>query len=86
MFTSMTARVSTNTYCLARTRRFSRRSENSVGRVTHECEAPTDTVQLLVLENICEVELESTEVSSLSPSFCLGRSLVWRALPPQAPK
>ena len=49
MFTSMTARVSTNTYCLARTRRFSRRSENSVGRVTHECEAPkdTDTVQLV---------------------------------------
>ena len=46
MFTSMTARVSTNTYCLARTRRFSRRSENSVGRVTHEREAPTDTVQL----------------------------------------
>ena len=47
MFTSMTARVSTNTYCLARTRRFSRRSENSVGRVTHEREAPTDTVQLV---------------------------------------
>ena len=41
----MTARVSTNTYCLAR--RFSRRSENSVGRVTHEREAPTDTVQLV---------------------------------------
>ena len=47
MFTSMTARVSTNTYCLARTQRFSRRSENSVGRVTHEREAPTDTVQLV---------------------------------------
>ena len=49
MFTSMTARVSTNTYCLARIRRFSRRPENSVGRarVTHECEAPTDTVQLV---------------------------------------
>ena len=47
MFTSMTARVSTNTYCLARTRRFSRRSENSVGRVTYEREAPTDTVQLV---------------------------------------
>ena len=47
MFTSMTARVSTNTYCLARTRRFSRRSENSVGRATHEREAPTDTVQLV---------------------------------------
>ena len=46
MFTSTTARVSTNTYCLARTRRFSRRSENSVGRVTHESEAPTGTVQL----------------------------------------
>ena len=50
MFTSMTARVSTNTYCLARTRRFSRRSENSVGRVTHKCEAPTDTVQLVVMD------------------------------------
>ena len=47
MFTSMTARVSTNTYCIARTRRFSRRSENSVRRVTHESEAPTDTVQLV---------------------------------------
>ena len=47
MFTSMTARVSTNTYCLARTRCFSRRSENSVGRVTHRREAPTDTVQLV---------------------------------------
>ena len=40
--------VSTNTYCLARTRRFSRRSENSVGRVTHQREAPTDTVQLVL--------------------------------------
>ena len=47
MFTSMTARVSTNTYCLARTGRFCRRSENFVGRVTHEREAPTDTVQLV---------------------------------------
>ena len=47
MFSSMTARVSTNTYCLARTRRLSRRSENSVGRVTHEREAPADTVQLV---------------------------------------
>ena len=47
MFTSMTAKVSTNTYCLAMTRRFSRRSENSVGHVTHESEAPTDTVQLV---------------------------------------
>ena len=47
MFTSMTARVSTNTYCLAGTQRFSRRSENSVGRVTHKREAPTDTVQLV---------------------------------------
>ena len=45
MFTSITARVSTNTYCLARTRRFGRRSVNSVGRVTHEREAPTDIVQ-----------------------------------------
>ena len=41
MFTSTTARVSTNTYCLVRTRRFSRRSENSVGHVTHEHEAHT---------------------------------------------
>ena len=48
MFTSMTARVSTNTYCIATTPRFSRRSENYVGRVTHECEAPTDTVQLVL--------------------------------------
>ena len=32
-------RVSTNTYCLARTRRFSRRS---FARVTHEREASTD--------------------------------------------
>ena len=47
MFTSMTARVSTNMYCLARTQSFSRRSENSIGRVTHECEAPMDTVQLV---------------------------------------
>ena len=47
MFTSMTARVSTNAYCLARTRRFSRLSENSVGRVTHERETPTETVQLV---------------------------------------
>ena len=47
MFTSMTARVSTNMYCLARTRRFSRRSENSIGRVTHEREVPTDTIQLV---------------------------------------
>ncbi len=45
MFTSMTARVLTNTYCLDRTWR--RRSENSVGRVTHECEVPMDTVQLV---------------------------------------
>ena len=47
MFTSMTDRVSTNTYCLVRTWPFSRRSESSVGRVTHEREAPTDTVQLV---------------------------------------
>ena len=45
MFTFMTDRVSTNTYCLVRTWRLSRRSESSVGRVTHEREAPTDTVQ-----------------------------------------
>ena len=50
MFTSMTARVSTNTYCLAGTRRFSRRCENSVGRVTHKREAPTDTVQLVSIQ------------------------------------
>ena len=49
MFTSMTATVSTNTYCLARTRRFSRRYENSVGRVTQEREAPTNTVQLVLI-------------------------------------
>ena len=47
MFTSMTARVSTNTYGLARTRRFSRRSKNSFGRVTQEREALTDTVELV---------------------------------------
>ena len=51
MFTSMTAKVSTNTYCLARTRRFSRWSENFVGRVTHECEAPTDAGQLKPFNN-----------------------------------
>ena len=50
MFTSMTARVSTNTYCIVRTRRFSRRS---VGRVAHEREAPTDTVQLLSVRFHC---------------------------------
>ena len=50
MFTSMTGRVSTNSHCLARTQRFSRRPENSVGRVTYEREAPTDTVQLVVFE------------------------------------
>ena len=49
MFTFMRDRVSTSTYCIARTRRFSRRSENSDGRVTHEREAPTDTVQLVEL-------------------------------------
>ena len=48
MFTSMIDRVSTNTYGLARTRRFNRRSENSVGRVTHQREAPTDNVQLVL--------------------------------------
>ena len=32
MVTSMTARVSTNRYCKARTWRFSRRPKNSVGR------------------------------------------------------
>ena len=53
MFTSMTARVSTNTYCIARTRRFCRRSENSVGLVTYQREAPTDTVQLVILVSIC---------------------------------
>ena len=47
MFTSMTARVSTNTYCLARTQRFSRRSENSIGRVTHDHEAPMVNVKLV---------------------------------------
>ena len=47
MFTSMTARVSTNPFCLARSRRFSRRSGNSIGRVTHQREAPADTVQLV---------------------------------------
>ena len=50
MFISMTARILTNTYCLATTRRFSKRSENSVGRITHEREAPTDTVQLVILQ------------------------------------
>ena len=49
MFTSMTARVSTNTYCLARIWRFSRRSENSFGRVTRESEAPTDTVKQVII-------------------------------------
>ena len=48
MFTSMTARVAANTYCLARTRRFNRRSENSVGCVAYEREARTDTVQLVL--------------------------------------
>ena len=57
MFTSMTVRVSTNTYCLARTRRFSRRSENSVGRVTHERETPTDTVQLVnLISNVLYIQ------------------------------
>ena len=60
MFTSMTARVSTNTYCLARTRRFSKRSENSVGRVTHEREAPTDTVQLVKVFLGCQVHTIAT--------------------------
>ena len=48
MFTSMTARVSTNTYCLARNKRFSRWSENSIGHVTHKRKAPTDTIQLVI--------------------------------------
>ena len=42
----MTARVSTNTYCLARTRRFSRRSETPLDVLLMKREAPTDTVQL----------------------------------------
>ena len=49
MFTSMTDKVATNTYCLARARSFSRWSEHSVERVTYEREAPTDTVQLVEL-------------------------------------
>ena len=53
MFTSLTPRVSTNTYCLARTRLFSRRFENSLGRVTHEREAPTDTIQLVLKKKLC---------------------------------
>ena len=43
----LSVKVSTNTYCLARTGRFSRRSKNSVGRVTRERDSPTDTVQLI---------------------------------------
>ena len=39
MFASTTARVSKNMYYVAKTRRFSRRSENSVGRVTDQREA-----------------------------------------------
>ena len=56
MFTSMTARISTNTYCLAKTQRFSRWSENSVGRVTHEREAPTDILQLVTRDPDFRVE------------------------------
>ena len=49
MFTSKSASLSTNTYCLAKTRRFSRRSNNSVRSVTQEREALTDTVELVLL-------------------------------------
>ena len=33
--------------CLARVQHFSERSENSVGRLTYQCEAPKDTVKLV---------------------------------------
>ena len=54
MFTCMIAMVSTNTYCLARTRRFSRWSENLVGRVTHKLKTPTGTIQPVSI-NACNV-------------------------------
>ena len=56
MFTSKSTSVSTNTYCLAKTRRFSRRSKNSVRSVTQELEALTDTVELVLLTNKCSIQ------------------------------
>ena len=50
MFTSKSDSVSTNTYCLAKTRRLSRRSKNSVRSVTQEREALTDTVEIVLLK------------------------------------
>ena len=60
MFTSMTARVSTNMYCIARTRRFSRWSENSVASVTHEREAHTDTVHLVIKIKVPQLGIFTT--------------------------
>ena len=51
MFTSMTARVSTNTYCLARPQHSGRWSENSIGGVTSKREVPTDTIQLVKIQH-----------------------------------
>ena len=57
-------------YCLARAQHFSCQSENPLQRVTHQCEAPTDTLQLLVYDikhiasiwsNLLEVEDSSCE-------------------------
>ena len=61
MFTSMTARVSTNTYCLAS---FSRWSENSVGHVTHQRETPTDTIQLITIQKDGAIKLYEAYSSS----------------------
>ena len=72
MFTSMTARlrVSTNMYCLARTRRFSRRTGNSVGRVTHEREAPTDVHNWLELWHY-DYSLFYVYVTSFLVLYCM---------------
>ena len=71
MFNSMTARVSINTYCLARTGRFSRRSENSVERVTYEREVSTDTVQLVIFYELrMRVRRAFLESESLELSIC----------------
>ena len=81
MFTSMTAGVSTNTYCLARTRHFSRWSENFVGRVTHEREAPMDTVQLVYIYIYISVRLwqyNSRLISDYLPNYYDLDSLCFR--------
>ena len=65
-------RVSTNTYCLVKILRFSRRSENSVERVTYEREAPTDTLQL----DICSDVIKLPYLTRVMPDQCKYASVL----------